>query len=155
MDIAALVLWIITAAGGFYLLSRWIARGGTRRDRAGSRFPPALIFSHFLLAALGLVLWIIFIATASRGLGWTDLGLLVVIALLGFTMFARWVPTYRVSRRALASAHGGTSASATATGGETSSAAEPAERHFPAPVVFGHGLVAAITVVVVIISLVR
>lgn len=151
MDIAALVLWIVTAGVGFYLLGTWITKGGTRRDAARSRFPRGVIFGHFLLAALGLVLWIVFVATASRATGWADLGVIVVVALLGFTMFARWIPTYRASRGALVSAHAG--ASTTEPSGDTSSAAGPAERHFPVTMVLGHGLLAATTLVLVIIAL--
>jgi hypothetical protein len=55
VDIAALIVWIITAIGGFGLLATWVAKGGVRPG-TGSRFPPALIFGHFLLAAAGLVL---------------------------------------------------------------------------------------------------
>lgn len=57
MDVAALILWILTAGGGFVLLAKWISKGGARRGGAGSRFPVPLIFGHFLLAAAGLVLW--------------------------------------------------------------------------------------------------
>lgn len=65
MDVAALVLWILTAGGGFYLLGTWIAKGGGRPEGAGSNFPPALIFGHLLLAAAGLVLWIVYVAADS------------------------------------------------------------------------------------------
>ncbi len=45
MGIAALITWILTAAGGFFLLATWIAKGGARGGRPGStRFPPAVIF---------------------------------------------------------------------------------------------------------------
>ena len=60
MSIAALIAWILTAAGGFVLLGKWISHGGVRSPGA-SRFPPGLIFSHFGLAAAGLVLWIIYL----------------------------------------------------------------------------------------------
>lgn len=129
MDIAALVVWVITALGGFYLLGTWISKGG-HRDVEGSRFPPPLIFSHFLLAAAGLVLWIIYVATDSDALAWISFVVLLVVALLGFTMFARWVPTYR---------------SPATEGG-------PAERHFPVAVVGLHGLVAATTLVLVLLA---
>jgi hypothetical protein len=66
---AALITWIVTALGGAVLLGTWLSRGGLRAREAGaSRFPPGLIFGHFLLAAAGLV----------------------VVAALGFTMVGRW-----------------------------------------------------------------
>jgi hypothetical protein len=129
MDIAALVLWVLTALGGFYLLGTWISKGG-HRDVEGSRFPPPLIFGHFVLAAAGLVLWIIYVATDEDSLAWISFVILLVVALLGFTMFARWIPTFR--------------AKDTASG--------PAERHFPVAVVGGHGVLAATTLVLVLLA---
>ena len=102
MDIAALILWILTAGGGFYLLATWIGKGGTRPGATStpSRFPPGLIFGHFGLAVVGLILWIVFVA-----------------------------------------------------GGSSAAVAEgPPERHFPVPVVAGHGLLAATTLVIVFIA---
>jgi manganese efflux pump family protein len=80
VNIAAL----ITAGGGFYLLTTWLRHGGPRRPPAGnSRFPPGLIFGHFALAAVGLVVWIIFVAVAKNALAWTAFVLLAVVAVLG------------------------------------------------------------------------
>ena len=97
MEVAALIAWVITALGGFVLLGTWISRGGTRQggDAAPSRFPPGLIFGHFLLAATGLVLWIVYLVTDSSALAWVSLAILVVVALLGFTMAARWLQDRR------------------------------------------------------------
>ncbi|MFI6051363.1 hypothetical protein ACIBCO_14895 [Streptomyces violascens] len=50
-------------------------------------------------------------------LAWTSFGITVTVALLGFTMFARWVLVY--------------CATAPAAGDESA----PAERHLPLPVV--------------------
>jgi manganese efflux pump family protein len=138
VDIAALIAWIITAGGGFFLLATWI-RGGGHRQPGSSRFPPALIFGHFGLAAIGLVLWIIFVANGSDTLAWISFALLIVIALLGFTMFARWLPSYR-ERGTLT----GAAKSATATA--------PAERNFPVAVVGAHGVFAVVTVVLVLLA---
>jgi hypothetical protein len=134
MDIAALITWVITALGGFYMLGTWISRGGVRGGT--SRLPVPVIFGHFALAAIGLVVWIIYVISDNDALAWTAFGLLVPVALLGFTMLARWLPVYR--DRAAAPA-----------GGEQ---AVPAERHFPVPVVAGHGLAAVVTVVLVLLA---
>jgi manganese efflux pump family protein len=129
MGIAALVTWLLTAGGGFWMLSIWVARGGTRQPRT-SRFPPGLIFGHFGLAAAGLILWIVYLAADSTALAWIAFVLLVPVALLGFTMFARWLGTRRTAAAA------GT---------------EP-ESHLPVPVVAGHGLFAVATVVLVLLT---
>jgi hypothetical protein len=142
MDVAALVTWLATAVGGFVLLGTWITKGGVRQAQAGqSRFPPAVIFGHFLLAAGGLVLWIVFLASdESSGLAWTAFVILVVVALLGFAMFARWLAGRRTAAAGVR---------ATAAGGD---AALPAEQHFPIPVVVVHGLLGAVTLVLVLIA---
>ena len=148
MDIAALVTWVITALGGFVMLGTWISRGG-HREPSDSRFPPALIFGHFALAATGLVLWIIYVAVDNDALAWIAFVLLLPVALLGFVMFARWLPT----RRTGATASGATATGATASGATASGAAgDPAESHFPLPVVIGHGLFAVVTLVLVLLT---
>jgi uncharacterized protein YneF (UPF0154 family) len=137
MDIAALIVWVITALGGFVLLGTWIQRGGMKQQRSGtSRLPAPIVFGHFGLAAAGLVVWIVYVVTDTQALAWVAVVLLVLIALLGFTMFARWLP----ARRA-----------APAAGAEVS-AEVPAEQHLPVPVVAAHGVVAVATVLLVLLS---
>ncbi|WP_433502729.1 hypothetical protein ACQP04_23500 [Pseudonocardia halophobica] len=148
MSTAALIAWVVTAAGGFVLLGRWIAHGGARSPRTSS-FPPALIFGHFLLAAAGLVVWIVYLVTDRAVLTWVALALLVVVALLGFTMLARWIPGYRAHTASGVPAH--TGATAPAPGG-SAEPNRPAEQHFPVAVVAAHGLVAVATVVLVLLA---
>ena len=135
MDVAALIAWLLTAAGGFVLLGTWIAKGGHRPDAARpSRFPPALVFGHFLLAAAGLVLWIVYVAADSDGLTWVAFALVALAALAGFGLFVRWLPQVR--------GRAAPSGDATAT----------AEAQFPVPVVVVHGLLGATTLVLVLIA---
>ncbi|HZC72560.1 MAG TPA: hypothetical protein VE442_17820 [Jatrophihabitans sp.] len=150
MDIAALIFWIATAGGGFYLLGTWIAKGGARGE---SNFPPPLILGHFALAAVGLIVWIVYVASDSDAAGWIAFVLLAAVALLGFTMFARWVPTYRAGRTPSATTSGGGSGTATSNvATQTTTAVAPAERHFPLVIVLGHGLLAATTLVLVLLA---
>src|SRR4051794_2053140 len=126
MDWAALVTWVITAGGGFVLLAIWLGRGGMKQAaETGSRIRPPPIFSHFLLAATGLVLWIVYLVDDSSTVAWIAFALLLVVALLGFTMFGIWL-----KRRS----------AGTAAGPDT-----PAEQHFPIAIVGLHGLLAATT----------
>jgi hypothetical protein len=137
VGVAALITWIVTALGGFVLLGTWLGRGGMRQREAGaSRFPPGLIFGHFLLAAAGLVLWIVYLATDTEALSWVAFAMLLVVALLGFTMAARWLQGRRVAVAATAG----------------TDAAVPAEQHFPVAVVVLHGLLAATTLVLVLLT---
>ncbi|WP_193433704.1 hypothetical protein [Streptomyces fodineus] len=94
-----------------------------------------MVFGHFLLAAAGLVVWIIHLVADRAALAWTSFGILVAVALLGFTMFARWVPVYRTA--APATAHEETT---------------PAERHLPVPVVAAHGLLGAAPLILVLLA---
>jgi hypothetical protein len=125
MDWAALIFWIVTAAGGFVLLAIWL-RGGGMQQRESGRIRPPLILSHFALAAIGLVLWFVYLANGSETLAWIAFVLLLVVALLGFTMFAIWAGRRRT--------------------GDT------AESRFPVPIVGLHGLLAATTLVLVFLS---
>jgi hypothetical protein len=128
---------VVTALGGFVLLARWISRGGLRQQQTGTtRFPAPLVFGHFLLAAAGLVVWIVYVAVDREALAWTSFGILVAVALLGFAMFARWVPVHR------------TATPAAAADSET----VPAERHLPVPVVAAHGVLGAGTLILVLLA---
>jgi hypothetical protein len=141
MGVAALITWVVTALGGFVLLWTWLSRGGLRDRAAGtSKFPPALILGHFLLAAGGLVLWIVYLATDSDALAWVAFAALLVVALMGFTMLAFWLQGRRVPATAGAAEAGG------------ATRARPPEQHFPVPVVVLHGLLAATTLVLVLLT---
>jgi hypothetical protein len=134
MEWAALITWVITAGGGFVLLAIWLKRGGMQQGAGGgSRITPPLIMSHFLLAATGLVLWIVYLAVDKSALAWIAFALLLVVALLGFTMFGIWLRR-RQARTAIADPDA------------------PAEQHFPVAVVGLHGLLAATTLVLVLLA---
>lgn len=135
MEWAALIAWIITAGGGFVLLTIWLSRGGMQQREAGGRIRPPLILSHFLLAAAGLVLWIIYLVTDSEALAWIAFIALLVVAVLGFTMFGIWLRQRQARVAPVGAAVG-----------------EPAEQHFPVPIVALHGLLAATTLVLVFLT---
>jgi len=138
MEWAALISWVLTAGGGFILLSIWLRRGGMQQQReAGNRIRPPLILSHFLLAATGLVIWIIYLAADSDVLAWIAFVILAIVATLGWTMFAIWL-----RRRKQPTAVGET---ATAPG-------TPAEQHFPVAIVALHGVLAVTTVLLVLLA---
>lgn len=130
----ALASWVATAGGGFVMLAIWIARGGMRQ-REGSRIRPPLILSHFLLAAAGLVVWIVYLASDSDALAWVALATLGVVAVLGATMFFIWAGQRQGRAAAERSAGEG----------------RPAEQHFPVAIVALHGLLAVVTVVLVLL----
>jgi manganese efflux pump family protein len=53
MDWAALILWVLTAGGGFVLLAIWLKAGGMSQ-RSSGRIRPAVILTHLGLAAAGI-----------------------------------------------------------------------------------------------------
>ena len=137
MKWAALIAWVLTAGGGFVLLTIWLSRGGMQQQReGGDRIRPPLILSHFLLAATGLVIWIIYLAADTESLKWIAFVILAVVALLGWTMFAIWWRR-RQARGAVR---------------EAVSPDTPAEQHFPVSIVALHGVLAVTTVVLVFLT---
>ena len=134
MDVAALVAWVVTAGGGAVLLGTWLVNGGLRQQKTGrSRLKPAIAFSHFGLAATGLVLWLLHVTGGNALLGWLAFGLLLVIASLGFAMYFQWL--------------GGRGAHA-----GVAEADPPAEQRFPTIVVTLHGVAAVTTLILVLLG---
>jgi manganese efflux pump family protein len=133
MKWAALITWVLTAGGGFVMLGLWLSGGGMRPERqpAGAIRPPRIL-SHFGLAAAGLVIWIVYVITDSDALSWVAFVALVPVALLGFSMFAIWL---RERRAAVGVAETGA-----------------AEQRFPVPIVGLHGVLAVVTVVLVLLT---
>jgi multisubunit Na+/H+ antiporter MnhB subunit len=136
MDWAALISWIVTAGGGFILLTLWLRHGGMRQRQPGRQIRPPLILSHFGLAATGLVLWIVYLVMESDALAWIAFAILAVVAVLGWTMFAIWLQ--RRQARAAATTW--------------STPGVPAEQHFPVSIVALHGVLAVTTVVLVFLA---
>jgi hypothetical protein len=147
MEWAALITWILTAGGGFVMLALWLGNGGMEqgeRSTAGGNplIRPPLILGHFALAATGLVLWIIYVASDSDALAWIAFILLLIVAALGFTMFGIWLKQRNSPARAT-----------TAPAGEPSAGPEgAAEQRFPTAIVGAHGVLAATTLVLVFLT---
>ncbi|HVC86711.1 MAG TPA: hypothetical protein VNC40_04700 [Gaiellaceae bacterium] len=127
MNWAALIAWVVTAGGGFVLLAIWLRNGGMNQQDGG-RIRAARILSHFALAAVGLVLWIVYVASGSTTVAWLAFALLAVVALIGFSMLFIWL-AQRKSREVAA-----------------------AEQRFPVAIVGLHGVLAATTLVLVFLA---
>lgn len=159
MATAALITFLIAAVGGFILLGQWLTHGGGRAGTspaagastttttaasggslatatAPSKLPTPVVFGHFLLAVVALILWIIYLAGSSpTGLAWVTLVVLAVVAVLGIGMLLRWRTSGCPVHKAGAEQR-----------------PERPESHFPVPVVVGHGLFAVATVVLVLLT---
>src|SRR5205823_5725224 len=88
-----------------------------------------------------LSVWVAFLIFNRKSLAWTAVGILIAIAVLGATMFLRWIPVYRGPARAagLPQDSGGL-------------VAVPAEGNFPVVVVTAHGLLAVSTLVLALLT---
>lgn len=140
MDIAALIAWIVTAAGGIDLIATWLAAGGVRRrHEAVSRLPVPAVFGHASLAVIGLLLWIAYLITDDRVLAWLAFIVLPIIASVGAFMFVLWRRAFRAGRHHEASE-------------DVERASTSPESRLPVPVVFLHGAAAVTTVVLVLLA---
>ena len=159
MAYVALIAWFITALGGLYMLAVWlIENDATDQRHATSRLPLPVIVGHMSLAVTGLVVWVAYLLLDRRALAWTAVGILVAIALLGLTMFARWIPVYRTTGAHAAPVRVARASSlfdpapAQATAIARVVYDTPPEGAFPLVVVLAHGTLAVSTVVLVVLT---
>ncbi len=140
MAIVALITWLITAGFGSWMLSIWVRRGGLRPEASGpgSHLPAVRVFSHFLLATAGLVVWIAYLAVGSSTLAWIAFADLVLVGILGSVLAARWSKDRR-----------GQTGSADAA---RAASTDLAEQHFPVIAVALHGVFAVTTLVLVLLT---
>lgn len=140
---AALATWVVTAGFGSSLFISWLVRGGLTQDPPDKQltvrlpppyFPAPLVFSHLLMAAAGLVIWIGYLTTDSAVLAKIALLVLLPVALFGFSMFGRWLG----SRRLRVAAVSGDSVLA--------------ESRLPTILVLCHGAFGATTIVLVLLA---
>lgn len=137
MAIAALVAWSITALGGGRMFVLWVTKGGAR-EPDNSRLRPQLVYGHLLLGLAGLGIWILYLNVDFQNLAWIDFILLLVQASVGLTMYSLWRPVADASWANLAA--------------ENVQEVWPPEKHFPVWLVRGHGVVAAITTILVLLT---
>jgi hypothetical protein len=153
MRFLALIAWFVTALGGLYMLAVWlIENDATDQRNSASRLPLPVIVGHITLAVAGLVVWVAYLVLDRAALAWTAFGILGGIALLGFTMFARWVPVYRRAGpvrepEQVPVGAGFLPAPAVEVIGDG-----PAEGNFPLFIVVAHGTFAVLTVVLVLLA---
>jgi manganese efflux pump family protein len=93
LGVDTLIAWLLTASIGAYMLSRWIVRGGLRRQRATrDGLAPAVVFAHFGLAITGLAVWVSYLATGWPALAWSAVGVLMVVVGLGVSTVTLLTP---------------------------------------------------------------
>ena len=146
MDVAALITWFSTVTLGLTLLTIWLIEYDRDFQHAvETRLPIPVISLHALLAVGGLGIWAVYLVDDSPRLAWTAVAILGVVACLGLIMAARWIPV----RRAVVAARRGSGTGPSLASLEYTL---PAERNFPLPIVMTHGLLAAATITLVLLS---
>ena len=125
MGFATVITWFAAVLLGLYMLAVWLIENDvTGRGVTPSRLPVPVVFAHLGLAATGLSVWVAFLIFNRKALAWTAVGILFAVALLGVTMFARWIPVHRGPSRPVSPPQPPASALAV-----------PAEGNFPVVVV--------------------
>src|ERR1700689_2006348 len=93
MRFATLISWLLTASLGAFMLRTWLARGGLGRERARiGGLAPQLIFCPAGPALSGLLVWSGYVATGTKAVAWTAVGLLMVTIALGLCTVTLWTP---------------------------------------------------------------
>ena len=91
--VATLITWLIAGSAGLYMFRAWLSRGGLRHQRSrADGLPPAVIFTHLALGALGLIAWAGYLGTGLDALAWTAVGLLMLGIGLGICTVTVWTP---------------------------------------------------------------
>ena len=122
-----LAAWLLTAGGGSVLLGAWVRHRGPSQTE-GLR--PTRLVPHVALAVTGLLVWVAYLVWAETWLAWLAVGLLVLVAAIGAALFAiHWRGRTRADHTTV-----------------------PAEASFPLPVVLGHGLLGATTLVLALLT---
>ena len=142
MGVAALISWFVTAFVGLYLVAVWLIENDvSQQGTVRSRLPGPVILGHVLLALSGLVTWVVHLLFGSASWGWAAVGILGGIAVLGLTMFTRWIPVHAAF------------VAAESTRGMSAEFDFPAERAFPLTVVILHGVLAVTTLILTLLAM--
>jgi hypothetical protein len=136
-----LITWFVAVLLGLFMLAVWLIENDvTDWSVAPSRLPVLVVFAHMVLAAAGFGVWVTYLIVDRMMLAWVAIGILGGIAVLGATMFLRWIPVYRHPDRPVRT-------------GQLPAGlrAVPAEGNFPVAVVALHGLLAVSTLVLALL----
>ena len=131
-----MALMVAQVVGGAYLFMSVASSGSEHSTARASRLPPIVVFGHAMLGLAAPALWIGYLLTGWTWVAWVTLGSLVLSVTGGLFMLSR-----------------------TAGRSDTVSAAaaDPAdvrvaEKQIPTSVLVGHGLVAALLLVLVLLE---
>jgi hypothetical protein len=143
LAITALVTWLVAGLLGLNLLLIWLRGDGARAGRSHLR--PTVLFGHVALGlAVPVLLVAYLLADRPAGLGGTTAAVPLPASVIGAVMFSPWWLRLRRSLKARAPRP----APPASPGADVL----PVERRFSLRVVVAHGLVADLTLVLVVLA---
>jgi hypothetical protein len=152
LDIAALIAWLTAAGSGAYVLGGWMSHGGAERLRrrvapaaADTGSPPAVVLGHFGLAVTGLILWVIYLIAGWAPLAWAAVLVLLPVAGLGLALVVVGLPGLGRGARSPA-------AGPALGAGPGAQYAGRAKTGLSPLVIAGHGALAALTIILVLLA---
>jgi hypothetical protein len=96
LDVAVLVVWLLTESLGAIMLRGWIVSGGAARARSQPRRDEGMslpvLASHAGLNLTGLLFWVIFLLSGAKVLAWVALGFMAPAIGLGISTVTIWTP---------------------------------------------------------------
>lgn len=138
MDVLVLITLLCTAITGIATVGSWMINADVRRARDGRgrhrRLPPELVFGHMVFGVAAISAWVYFVLIDRDYAAWIASTFMLLAAVLGITMFIRWIPTYRPRVGALADA-------------------QSREQNLPIGVVVAHGAFAVTSVLIAVVVL--
>jgi hypothetical protein len=151
MSLIALFAWIATAGIGLYLLSIWLIEYDKEfQAEAATRLPPPVLLTHVVLAGGGLIIWADYLVYDNDYLAWIAVAAILTAATLGLVMGIRWIGVYRATRSGAllmpVPQHSGVAVL------DRPLRPGPPERNFPLPAVIAHGVFAALTITLILLS---
>jgi hypothetical protein len=133
VELAALGFWIATVLGGLFMLGVTMRQTNEENMGDDTDLPPQVLFSHGALALGGLAAWSLYMYVGSDGvLGWVSLVALALAVPGGAFMFLRWQKGRRAPER---------------------TRERLVEQQLPSSVVHMHGMLAAATILFVVLAL--
>lgn len=144
MDKAALAFWVVTVLAGAFLFGGVSRFGGRSPEEIRhTRIPQPVLVGHGALALIGLGLWIAYMFAGEPALGWIAFVVVLAAASLGTTMLVLTLKRDEV---------------VTMPRGDEEHPRAPgpvgyAEHDLPKPLMVAHGLLAATTILLVLLEM--
>jgi hypothetical protein len=96
LDLAVLLVWLLTEALGAFMLRGWVVSGGAARARRQPRRDEGMslpvLAGHAGQNLTGLLFWIFFLLSGTKVLSWVALGFMAPAIGLGISTVTIWTP---------------------------------------------------------------